>query len=302
MSAVRKKQKETQRTELPTHYGDNHIYLMVRDPYWLHVYWEVQREHQQQVLNHLGGDWSQVRSILRVYNATDRKTNLPFFDIVLQGLASNWYIQVQPNRTFFIEIGLLHNDGRFIPLARSNEQTTPRDGMSEVLDEEWRGIDFDKIYALSGGFEAGKSSLELKKLMEERLRAAISSGSGVGVVSSISSPIKINQRGFWFVLDCELIVYGATEPDAVVTIQGKPIKLRPDGTFSLRFALPDGRIILDAHAFSSDGVEERIIKPTVERKTERPLPRIKSNGKGANNGEGISSADPSCAPAVRPSS
>jgi len=39
------------------------------------------------------------------------------------------------------------------------------------------------------------------------------------------------ERKFWFQLDAELIVYGATEPNARVTLQGEPVKLRPDGTF-----------------------------------------------------------------------
>ncbi len=262
---------------LPEHYGDNFIYLLVRDPYWLYTYWEIQKDHQERCLAQIGGSWDGVRSVLRIYDVTNNKGLPSFFDIFLQGMASNWYLEVQPNRSYLVEIGLLHRDGRFVALARSNQITTPRAGMSDVLDEEWMDIDFDKIYALSGGFDVGKSSAELRKLMEERLKGAISSGSGAGVITSLGSPVRIaKKRGFWFVLDCELIVYGATEPDATVTLQGKPVKLRPDGTFTLRFAYPDGKQVLDAHAYSADGVEERIITPIVERVTERPAPVLKA--------------------------
>lgn len=175
------------RQELPDNYGDNHIYLMVRDSHWLYAYWEIQKDHQEKYLALLGGEWSRVKSILRVYDTTSEKERPGYFDIFLEGLANHWYIHARPNRSFVIEIGLLHNDGRFVVLARSNEQTTPRDGMSEILDEEWMGIDFDKMYALSGGFEVGKSSLELKKLMEKRLWGAISSGSGVSQISSVGA-------------------------------------------------------------------------------------------------------------------
>ena len=68
-------------------------------------------------------------------------------------------------------------------------------------------------------------------------------------------------------VDCELIVYGATEPDAKVTVQGKAIKLRPDGTFSLRFFLPDGEQVIGVRGESADGCEERVISPAVKRKT-----------------------------------
>ncbi len=42
--------------------------------------------------------------------------------------------------------------------------------------------------------------------------------------------------GFWLNINAELIVYGATEPGAQVTLGGRPIQLRPDGTFSCRFS------------------------------------------------------------------
>ena len=79
---------------------------------------------------------------------------------------------------------------------------------------------------------------------------------------------------FGFQLDAELIVYGATEPNARVTLQGQPVKLRPDGTFTIRFSLPDGRQIIPAVAVSPDGIEERTIVLAVERNTRQLEPLI----------------------------
>ncbi len=81
-------------------------------------------------------------------------------------------------------------------------------------------------------------------------------------------------RKFWFQLDAELIVYGATEPNARVTLQGEPVKLRPDGTFTMRFSLPDSRQIIPAVATSPDGIEERTIVLAVERNTKQLEPLI----------------------------
>ena len=53
-------------------------------------------------------------------------------------------------------------------------------------------------------------------------------------------------------MNAELIVYGATEPTARVIIGGRQIRLRPDGTFSYRFALPDGEFELPVEAISTD--------------------------------------------------
>ena len=66
----------------------------------------------------------------------------------------------------------------------------------------------------------------------------------------------------------------ATEPSARVTLQGEPVKLRSDGTFTMRFSLPDGRQIIPAVANSADGVEERTIVLAVERNTKQLEPMI----------------------------
>ena len=125
---------------------------------------------------------------------------------------------------------------------------------------------------MSGGYDPTASSLELKQLFEERLRRPMGSPS----VTSFGSGAWPGgrQRKFWFHLDAELIVYGATEPNARVTLQGEPIKLRNDGTFTMRFSLPDSRQIIPAVAASADGVEERTIVLAVERNTKELEPLI----------------------------
>ena len=75
------------------------------------------------------------------------------------------------------------------------------------------------------------------------------------------------KRNFFFEIGTELIVYGRTEPDAEVHLGDKKIQLREDGTFSLRFALPDGEDIpLDFTAVSNDKVEQRKITTSVQRR------------------------------------
>jgi uncharacterized protein len=92
----------------------------------------------------------------------------------------------------------------------------------------------------------------------------------ISSISSISSPFggQERQRGFWFTVNAELIIYGATEPDAKVTVAGREIRLRPDGTFSYRFALPDGTYELPAVATSADGVDSRRAALEFSRRTE----------------------------------
>ena len=95
--------------------------------------------------------------------------------------------------------------------------------------------------------------------------------SPVEAFGGISSPVAkpgAREKGFWFNVNAELIVYGATEPDATVSIGGRRIKLRPDGSFSYRFALPDGNYEMPAVAISADGTDGRSADLKFSRETE----------------------------------
>ncbi len=75
-------------------------------------------------------------------------------------------------------------------------------------------------------------------------------------------------KDFWFNVNAELIIYGATEPDATVTFAGKQIALQPDGSFRFRFALPDGTYELPVVAVSADGTDGRAAELKFGRATE----------------------------------
>ena len=125
-------------------------------------------------------------------------------------------------------------------------------------------------------------SLEITELIRRQLQQEISSmgasqfavpASMLGAISSfssVSSPFGSRERrkGFWFNVNAELIIYGATEPDAEVTIGGRVIRLRSDGTFSYRFALPDGHYELPAVAVSADKTDGRAAELKFGRDTE----------------------------------
>jgi hypothetical protein len=266
--------------DLPAGYGKDRIVVMVRDPYWLHSYWELTRHAIQRAEAALGQEWHTAKPILRLLDVSSQDmtstAESTLRDIDIHGGCNNWYIDVSnPPRSYRVDIGYLARSGRFYVLARSNVVSTPRAGVSDVIDENWADIDpkkADRIYAMSGGFDPTASSLELKQLFEERLRRPLGSPA---VTSLGSGGFSFGRaRKFWFQLDAELIVYGATEPNARVTLQGEPVKLRPDGTFTMRFSLPDSRQIIPAVATSPDGVEERTIVLAVERNTKQLEPMI----------------------------
>lgn len=98
--------------------------------------------------------------------------------------------------------------------------------------------------------------------------APTSPAAAPGAISSPVKPGAKSAKGFWFSVNAELVIYGATEADARVTIGGRPIRLRPDGTFSYRFALPDGQYSLPIVAVSSDQTDGRAAELEFTRATE----------------------------------
>ena len=49
-----------------------------------------------------------------------------------------------PPRSYRVDVGYLSKSGRFYVLARSNVVTTPRAGVSDVIDENWADLDESK--------------------------------------------------------------------------------------------------------------------------------------------------------------
>ncbi|MGI8934017.1 MAG: DUF4912 domain-containing protein [Phormidesmis sp.] len=88
--------------------------------------------------------------------------------------------------------------------------------------------------------------------------------SGAGLFAS-APPVK--PRKFWLIADAELIVYGATEPDATVTIDGQPITLNADGTFRFQMSFQDGVLRYPVVAVAKDGEQTRSIHMDFERQT-----------------------------------
>jgi len=249
------------------------LVLMVRDPYWLHALWEVSPRSVQRAQAALAEQWHGARPVLRLLevemDGTTCTAERVIRDIDVHGGVNNWYIDVaEPPQSFRVELGYLTLDDRFYSLARSNSVTTPRPGASEAVDENWAPVaeDCERIYAMSGGYQAEGDSGELQQLFEERLRRPMGSPMvtryGAGADQSL-----VPKREFEFTVDAEMIVSGQTKPDAYVTLGGQPVKLAPDGSFRVRLSMPDRRRVLPVVAQSSDGVQQRTIVLAVERNT-----------------------------------
>jgi uncharacterized protein len=146
---------------------------------------------------------------------------------------------------------------------------------------------YDKIFGMTESAEAMRVAGSLFGSMQQVPEQAVSSYifpsgvgmwalptasginmSGVGMSGAgFASAPPMRPRQFWLIADAELIVYGATEPDATVTIGGRKIELSPDGTFRFQMSFQDGVIDYPIVAVAADGEQTRSIHMNFERQT-----------------------------------
>jgi uncharacterized protein len=152
---------------------------------------------------------------------------------------------------------------------------------------------YSNIFALARGAEAQRiagslyGSMQQVPVHEQSISSyvfpsgvgmwAVPTASGLtmsGAGFSASMP-PVRPRQFWLVADAELIVYGATEPDATVTIGDRQIQLSPDGTFRFQMSFQDGLIDYPIVAVAADGEQNRAIHMKFTRET----PERRTNAK-----------------------
>jgi hypothetical protein len=271
-SAKRKSAKPRKRTRAPVLTpGKDRIVLLVRDPYWLQACWEVSRQSVLRAQAAMAEQWHLAKPVLRLYEvetgSTTSSAERVVREIPVHGGVKNWYIDIKDSpKSFRVELGYVAENGRFHGLVRSNTVSTPSPGSSDAIDENWTDIaeNYEKIYAMSGGYSEEEPGGDLQEMFEERLRRPMARPSAAQFGSGAEQALRRN-RDFDFHVDAELIVYGSSKPDAHVTLAGDPVRLRPDGSFTVRLSMPDRRQVLPVVAHSRDGVEERTVVLAVER-------------------------------------
>jgi len=253
---------------------EDRLVVMVRDPYWLHAFWELSQRSVDRAQAAMGQHWHTSRPVLRLLRIEEAGISSLERDIIIHGGVSNWYIDVQnPPCDFRLEIGYLAENDSFYCLARSNTVQTPPAGTSDAVDDNWKHVaqQADRIFAMSGGYSPQGTSRELQELLEQRLRrplgSPMSTRYGTGAGTGAGSRLQQQSGEMPFAIDAEVIVYGAADRNAHVTLKGEPVELRADGTFAVRICMPNKRQVIPIVASSGDGVEQRTIILAVERNT-----------------------------------
>jgi hypothetical protein len=276
---------------LPESYGTGKLSLLARDPHWLYAYWDLKLQEQREY-NALSAD---RHLVLRVQPGT--LSGHTSTDIHVHPESRSWFIHVERAATrYSAELGYYSSSGEWTKVAPSTPAATPPDAISrdktlrfatippeasvhEVVvptrlpqPTELPPIAAKREAALAELLQryqnqrAAPSSAEIPELLFGPFEAEVPPSPLAPPmlpstqVESISSPLgpgPTPPRRFWLNVNAELILYGGTEPDATVTVSGQPVALHPDGTFTFRFALPDGDYLLSVSAQSRDGEARR---------------------------------------------
>ncbi|MHC4871199.1 MAG: DUF4912 domain-containing protein [Planctomycetota bacterium] len=118
---------------------ESYLYLMVRDPSWLFVYWHIGAEHLLEV-SKTDEDKKWVLRLLKLEDAT-------VHDIAIEPESGNWYVPVEPECTYESGIGYFSPDSSYTPFIDGNKVNTPAMGISRVVDDNWK-IPEDIFYRL----------------------------------------------------------------------------------------------------------------------------------------------------------
>jgi len=257
--------------------------LMVRGPHWVHVFWEITPRSITRAQAALGQEWHGARPVLRLLEIESGQQGSPservIREIEVHGGVKNWYVDIREPVRCRVEIGYLGASGRFHALTRSNAVSTPAASQCDTLDAHWGEVvdDCERIYAMSGGYSSENNSSELQELFEERLQRPMGPPAARSS-NSESEPEMELPVDFQIEVDAEMIVYGATQPNAYVTLQGEPVKLQADGTFRVRVEMPNKRQVIPIVASAADGSARQTVVMAVERNTKSMEPFSREAG------------------------
>jgi len=270
------------------------ISFLPRDPEWAYVFWQIS-ENDREKAQSLGAN----KLCLRLYDATDQgegKLNQGTLrEIAVDSYSTEWYLPIPlADRDYKVELGYKYGF-KWMSLAFSSISHVPGSHPSEqILDkfvpfnledpssqipsnveppqgEEANGL-HERLYQAATNYPL-RRKVGSEEFMEDRNSTNINSNlsdSGAGQWSSglnESGSGIVKNRSFWLVADAELIVYGATDPSAKLTIGEEEVPLAADGTFRLQVPFRDGTQKYEIKALDTSGDQEKSITMKFDRVT-----------------------------------
>jgi hypothetical protein len=275
------------------------VVFLPRDPQWAYVFWEIAAADRAAAL--ATGATQLCLRVADVTGLVGGSSHLHTLqEVVVDAHASEWYLPVPlPDRDYRVEIGYRKSSpaGGWISLAFSSVarvpalhpaeqildqfvpfslETSPSSTTTTALPTSLEVADpglHERVYqsATSRWRSLGRGSEAFHELDDAAFAASSHSASGSGLWASgrneSGAGLSPRQRSFWLVADAELIVYGATDPAARLSIGGEDVPLSADGTFRIQVPFRDGQQLYPIEAIAADGEQKRNITLEFRRTT-----------------------------------
>jgi hypothetical protein len=272
------------------------VVFLPRDPQWAYVFWEISPADRSQAQ---AAGASQL--CLRVADVTGlpRGSTHPHAlqEVVVDSHATEWYLPVPlSDRDYRVELGYrMGTGGGWISLAFSSVARVPALHPSEQILDQFVPFSLDtapgatlpavaeptadfglheRLYqtATSRWRRLGRGSEAFHEREAAGLDTSDLHASGAGIWASGRNDsgrggVGSRQRSFWLVADAELIVYGATDPAAKLSIGDQDVPLSADGTFRVQVPFRDGQQSYPIKAVAADGEQKRNITLEFSRTT-----------------------------------
>ncbi|MFN5465084.1 MAG: DUF4912 domain-containing protein [Cyanobacteriota bacterium] len=272
------------------------VSLLSRDPQWASVCWSISPADRERALS-AGGQ----QLALRLTDVTDPSdlSGRPHIlqEVIVDSGANEWHLPVPlGGRDYRVELGYRIPTGGWYSLAHSTVARIEAEAEIAIaafapfsLMEEERAANQPSPLPASGLHErlyqqASAARLRISQGSEafheqhDRLTSAAGGHlSGVGGAwasgrEASGAGMPSRQRSFWLIADAELVVYGATDPAATLTVGDQVTPLSKDGTFRLHTAFPDGDQNYPIRALAADGEQQRSI--TIDFRRSTPNARV----------------------------
>ena len=272
------------------------IVFLPRDPEWAYVFWQISESDRDKAQS-LGAN----KLYLRLYDASgigEGKLNQGTLrEIAVDSYSTEWYLPIPlSDSDYKVELGYKYGF-KWMSLAFSSISHVPGTHPSEqILDkfvpfnletplsseppsriqspngQEVNGL-HERLYQAATSFPSRRRKVGSEEFMEDMNSTNLNSNltdSGVGQWSSGLNESGIGivkNRSFWLVADAEIIVYGATDPSAKLTIGEEEVPLAADGTFRLQVPFRDGSQKYEIKAVDTSSDQEKSITMKFDRNT-----------------------------------
>ena len=277
--------------------ANTRVVFLPRDPQWAYVFWEIsdadRRQAQSTGASHLS---LRLADVTGLQDGSSHPHTLQ--EVPVDSHSTEWYLPVPMcDRDYRVELGFragsnwislafssvarvpaLHPSDQildqFVPFSLDTTTTTPDPQPSVTPIESGDSGLHERLYQTATTHfrsrRVGSEVLHEQDSYSNNQRGLSDSGSGLwasGRNESGLGGVAPRQRSFWLVADAELIVYGATDPSARLTIGGEEVPLSSDGTFRIQVPFRDGEQAYPIEATAADGEQKRNITLNFERMT-----------------------------------